>query len=406
MKFSTLSGVALLGVASAQQTAYGQCGGKDWTGATTCVSGYTCQYGNDFYSQCVPGTGSPTTMKTTTSTKPGTSSTPTSPGGGSGRVQYAGVNMAGFDFGCLTDGSQTLSNVVPPLSNFNGPDGIGQMKHFIKDDGMNIFRLPVGWQYLVANNLGGNLDSTNLARYDQLVQGCLGTGATCIIDVHNYARWNGGIIGQGGPTDAQFANLWTQLATKYKGQSKLIFGLMNEPHDVDINRWATTVQVVVTAIRNAGATSQMLLLPGNEWTSAGTFVSNGSGAALMKVKNPDGSTTGLIFDVHKYLDSDNSGTHAECVTDNVSGAFQPLATWLRANKRQAMLTETGGGNVSSCTNYMCKQIAYLNANSDVYLGYVGWSAGSFDGTYVLTLTPTGSGSNWQDTLLLKSCFKR
>ena len=28
--------------------------------------------------------------------------------------------------------------------------------------------------------------------------------------------------------------------------------------------------------------------------------------ALAKVTNPDGSVTGLIFDVHKYLDSDNS----------------------------------------------------------------------------------------------------
>ena len=54
------------------------------------------------------------------------------------------------------------------------------------------------------------------------------------------------------------------------------------------------------------ATQQLILLPGNDYTSAATFISNGSGPALMKVTNPDGSTTGLIFDVHKYLDSDNS----------------------------------------------------------------------------------------------------
>ena len=54
------------------------------------------------------------------------------------------------------------------------------------------------------------------------------------------------------------------------------------------------------------ATSQLILLPGNNWTSAETFISNGSADALNKVKNPDGSITGLVFDVHKYLDSDNS----------------------------------------------------------------------------------------------------
>jgi endoglucanase len=57
------------------------------------------------------------------------------------------------------------------------------MSHFTKDNSMNIFRLPVGWQYLVNNQLGGTLDSNNLGKYDQLVRACLSTGATCIIDV-------------------------------------------------------------------------------------------------------------------------------------------------------------------------------------------------------------------------------
>jgi endoglucanase len=57
------------------------------------------------------------------------------------------------------------------------------------------------------------LDATNVVKYDQLVQACLATGAKCIIDVHNYARFNDEIIGQGGPTNAQFADLWAQIAT-------------------------------------------------------------------------------------------------------------------------------------------------------------------------------------------------
>ncbi|KIP12012.1 carbohydrate-binding module family 1 protein [Phlebiopsis gigantea 11061_1 CR5-6] len=38
----------------AAQGAYGQCGGNGWTGATTCVSGYSCVVQNAYYSQCVP----------------------------------------------------------------------------------------------------------------------------------------------------------------------------------------------------------------------------------------------------------------------------------------------------------------------------------------------------------------
>ena len=95
------------------------------------------------------------------------------------------------------------------------------------------------------------------------------------------------------------------------------------------------------------------------YTAASQFISNGSGAALQAVVNLDGSTTNLIFDVHQYLDSDNSGTNSACVTNNIDTAFSPLATWLRSNKRQAILTETGGGNVASCATYLCQELNYL-----------------------------------------------
>lgn len=186
------------------------------------------------------------------------------------------------------------------------------MTHFAHDDGLNIFRLPVAWQYLVNNNLGGPLDYNNAGQYDRLVQACLSTGAKCIIDVHNYARWNGQIIGQpGGPTDDQFSSLWSALAGKYREQTNVAMGLMNEPHDSrfilprywsdmlisskvpDMNRWAQSVQAAVTAIRNAGANGHMILLPGTQYTSAGAFVSEGSAAALANVKNPDQSTANL-----------------------------------------------------------------------------------------------------------------
>src|ERR1051326_5412658 len=97
--------------------------------------------------------------------------------------------------------------------------------------------------------------------------------------------------------------------------------------------------------------------------------------ALSKVKNPDGSVTNLVFDVHKYLGAPldcvpklaevvltNSqipttqahtqvnhfdcnpayDTHRgpECVTNNIDAAFTPLAAYLRKNKRMAFLTET------------------------------------------------------------------
>ncbi|TKA61996.1 hypothetical protein B0A55_10246 [Friedmanniomyces simplex] len=416
MKATLFTLAAAAGSAYAQQSAYGQCGGQNWSGATTCVSGYTCVAQGSYYSQCVPGSASTklaSTVHTTSkavatkatsthvttkasSTVKTSSSTPAS----SGKVAYAGVNIAGFDFGCGTDGTCTVSGITNP-----GANGIAQIDHFVKDDGLNAFRLPVGWQYLVNNNLGGTLDATNFANYNTLVQGCLSSGAAmCIVDIHNYARWNGAIIGQGGPTNAQFASLWSQLATKYKNNPKVTFGIMNEPHDVDITEWAASVQAAVTAIRKAGATANKILLPGTDYTSAANFIENGSAAALITVKNLDGSTTDLIFDVHEYLDSDNSGTHASCTQNNVA-AFDTLATYLRTNKRKAMLTETGGGPTdATCLAAVCQELDALNANSDVLIGWTGWAAGAFDTSYVLSETPTLSGSKWTDVPLVTQCI--
>ena len=59
-----------------------------------------------------------------------------------------------------------------------------------------------------------------------------------------------------------------------------------------------------------------------------------------------------------------SGNNAECVTNNIEDAWYPLTTWLRANGRQALNTETGGGNVASCINYIKEQIGYQVVNSD------------------------------------------
>ena len=66
------------------------------------------------------------------------------------------------------------------------------MNHFVKDDGYNVFRLPVGWQFFVNDKLGGPVVDANFAEYDDLMQACIGSGAAaCILDIHNYARWNG-----------------------------------------------------------------------------------------------------------------------------------------------------------------------------------------------------------------------
>ena len=72
------------------------------------------------------------------------------------------------------------------------------------------------------------------------------------------------------------------------------------------------------------------------------------------MENLDGTTTNLIFEVHKYLDFYESGTHSTCSRNNVE-VFQNLGYWLREQKRQAILAETGGGAFdTSCRKLLCQ----------------------------------------------------
>ncbi|KAJ3047937.1 hypothetical protein HK097_011030 [Rhizophlyctis rosea] len=73
----------------AQQPAWAQCGGQGYQGSTTCVSGYTCKYTNQYWSQCVPGAAATTAVPTTTKTS--TVSAPTGvPTAGYGDVPLGG----------------------------------------------------------------------------------------------------------------------------------------------------------------------------------------------------------------------------------------------------------------------------------------------------------------------------
>jgi len=293
-----------------------------------------------------------------------------------------GVNLAGFDFSVATDGSFNGTGVAPPAS---------QAPHFASQ-GANLFRIPFAWQ-LATPTLGGSLDSSFLSKYDAVVNNALNTGAYVIIDLHNYARWNGGVINQGGPTNAQFASVWSQLASHYASQSKIIFGVMNEPHDLPNNSlWPPAVQAAVNAIRSAGATSQYILIPGSTWASAQTLPTE-LGPALLNVTDPSGGTSKLLFDVHKYLDSDNSGTHTNCVTDNTA-VLATLDSWLGQNGRQAILSETGGGRSdSSCYSLLGNELAFVASHPTTFAGFSLWAAGSFAVNYTLSLTPDSSGND-------------
>ena len=112
-----------------------------------------------------------------------------------------------------------------------------------------------------------------------------------MLDLHNYARYENSLIGSETVHIADFADVWSRIAPLFKGKDHVIFGLMNEPHDVDTDTWVDAANAAVSAIRDAGA-ENLILVPGNGWSAAFNWYGSSYGIpnaeALLEDSRPVG----------------------------------------------------------------------------------------------------------------------
>lgn len=251
---------------------------------------------------------------------------------------------------------------------------------------MNIFRLPFRWERL-QQSIGASFDSTELARIDSFVTYTTGKGAYVVLDPHNYARYYGNLIGSSSVTQAQFASFWSTLASHYKNNSKVIFALMNEPHDIDATVWLNAANAAIASIRQTGATN-LILVPGIAWTGAWSWASSGNATTMLGITD---SGNNYAFEVHQYLDSDSSGNSDTCVSTTIgSERLAAFTNWLKTNNKRGFLGELAGGNNTTCQSAITNQLQYLTNNSSVWIGWTWWAAGPWWGSYRFTLEPSGS----------------
>jgi endoglucanase len=72
------------------------------------------------------------------------------------------------------------------------------------------------------------------------------------------------------------------------------------------------------------------------------------------------------FEVHQYLDSDSSGSDAECVSATVGiERIADFTMWARKHGVRGFLGEFGGGATNTC----------FGDNADAWLGWTWWAAG-------------------------------
>ncbi|MHC2018753.1 glycoside hydrolase family 5 protein [Methylobacterium sp. CM6247] len=238
--------------------------------------------------------------------------------------------------------------------------------------GFRLFRCALDWERFQPE-LNGPLDLTYMSRLTRFVQAVTKAGGTAILDVHNYMRRDGKIIGQSDVTVGHLIEFWLKLAKPFADNRQVWFGLMNEPHDVDSYNLARSLGALAEALRRAYGDNNAILIPGNDWCCGERWLKSGNDVLHDRIPPINNS----IVEVHQYLDDWGSG--ASPYRPAQVGSSKRLATvtaWAAKTGRRLLLGETACGLDVPSLGEMRSMLALMSA-SPVWVGYCWWSSLGF-----------------------------
>lgn len=300
-------------------------------------------------------------------------------------IDLVGINMSGANFAPhITPGKVGTNYFYPEKKYFK----------YYADKNIRLIRFPFIWERLQHDLYKGvNFDQMRLlkrtldyaAEHDQKV----------ILDMHNYARYKGKLIGSPEVPYEAYANVWRKLAKAFKDHPALLgYDIMNEPHSTN-GLWPAAAQAAVDAIREVDMNS-LIFVEGDRWAS--TFHWRYVNEDFL-IKDPADK---IIYEGHLYLDKDHSGRYANDETvDPMLGVerVRPFVEWLKENNLKGFLGEYGlPGHSESMLTAMDNLLGYLNENcipSAYWAGGPGW------GKYPLAIEPINGQDRPQMHVLQK-----
>ncbi|KAF2122318.1 glycoside hydrolase superfamily [Lophiotrema nucula] len=326
-------------------------------------------------------------------------------------ILYAGVNSAGGEFA-----QQNIPGAFGTDYQFINQSAID----FFLAAGVNTIRVTFLLERMcpLETGLGNTFNETYFTEFQNAVNYVTMRGGYAVLDAHNYMRYNdpsmqpssGSIIGNSSDpkssTTENLASFWSELSTRFMSNPNVIFGIMNEPHDMPTELILTNDQASIDAIRKTGA-QQLILVPGNGFTGAQKWLNSTCAGCkpnadvLTAIQDP---MNNFAFDMHLYFDNDTSGTHPEC-TNAAPANLLPVTTWLREHNYTAFLSEFGAGSNTACFQTVNNTLKWLEQNPQ-WIGWTYWAAGPLWGDYFLSVEPgVGVQSNTTWPMVLEPHIK-
>ena len=302
-----------------------------------------------------------------------------------------GVNISGAEFGPVS-GTLDRDYSYPTDANIA----------YYRAHGFTIVRLPFKWERM-QRTLFGELDraGNGTGDFEQLqavVASITGRGMIAVLDPHNFGgRTVDGVVYKIGSTSvpaAAFEDFWMRLANAYKSNARVWFNLMNEPTGISAADWKTIAQSVTNAIRKTGADNR-LLVPGTAYTTASSWVSSGNAKQMESFVDP---ANNFAFDVHQYLDTDNSGTHGTCVAGAGARRLAVFTAWAAATGKRGFLGEFAAGDATVSGQEQCRAeftalLDHVEENPQQWIGWSAWGAGArWSPDYIFRLEPADAAA--------------
>ncbi|WP_295464615.1 glycoside hydrolase family 5 protein [uncultured Pseudomonas sp.] len=289
-------------------------------------------------------------------------------------VSLVGLNLSGAGF---------APQVLPGI---NGTNYIFPVEAYFQQwsaRGVKLIRFPIIWERLQPQ-LGGPLDSAYVALVNQTFGYAQKHGIKIILDLHNYARYRGQVIGTSGVPYARYQEIMTHIARQWSGQSSLYaYDIMNEPHDA-MAYWPTAAQYGINGVR-AVDSSRPVIVEGNGWSSATRWAEFND--ALLGLKDP---ANNIIFSAHSYFDEDAGGSYDKTDVNKLDANYgvtrvKPFVDWLKKNGKRGYIGEFGVPDNNPRWNLlMDNMLAYLKQNC-IPASY--WAAGPGWGSYFMSVEP-------------------
>jgi endoglucanase len=299
------------------------------------------------------------------------------------QARLTGVNLAGAEFNARKIPGEAFTDYTYPST---------AELDYIAQHGANIIRFPFLWERLqpLAN---GPLDKAELGRLRTTVQNASDRGLCVLLDVHNYARYQGNKLNanlpNGTSVSSAFIAFWLALAAEFPDPKTTIFGLMNEPAAIPLVDWAVIAKQTLAALRKAKATN-LVFVSGGRWSGVHDWFAGLQHSNSTEFDDLYDPLKRTVIEVHQYTDSDYSGTHTEktgrgCLAaDTFDAKFARISDWAKTHGQTLFLGEFGVPPSSECLLTLTRFLKLMQ--SSPWRGWSYWSAGSWWGNYPLALS--------------------